>query len=171
MLGYRLDTVGYFRDQHDVGAAGNAGGDRDMTGIAAHHFEHHDAIMARRRRLQAVERLGRDCNRGVVADRCLGVAHIIVDRFRNRDERQPALLREPAENHEAPVTANTDQRVELQCAVGVDYFLRTILEAAIGHREGERVALIGRAENCAAEAHHCCVESRWIEQLGVGRLA
>ena len=68
MRRHDLDAIRNLGNQHDIGAAGDTSGDRDMAGIAAHYFEHHDAIVARRCRLQPVERLGCDRDRGVVAD-------------------------------------------------------------------------------------------------------
>ena len=78
--------VGDLGDEDDVGAAGDAGGQRDMAGVAPHHLEDHDAVVARRGRLQPVERLGRDRDGGVVADRVLGRADIVVDGLGDADE-------------------------------------------------------------------------------------
>ena len=48
MRGDRLHGVGNLRDEDHVGATGDTGGQRDVPGVAAHHFEDHDAVVARR---------------------------------------------------------------------------------------------------------------------------
>ena len=62
MRGDFLNVVRYFRQQNNIGAAGNPGGQGDMSRIAAHHFQHHDAVMAGCRRLESVKSLGRHGN-------------------------------------------------------------------------------------------------------------
>ena len=47
----RLDSIRNLWDQHDIGAARDAGGDRDMAGVASHHLEDHHPVVARRGRL------------------------------------------------------------------------------------------------------------------------
>ena len=89
---------------------------RDMAGIAPHHLEDHDAVVACRGRLQPVERLGRDHHRGVVADRVLGRADVVVDRLGNADELDAALLRQPAQDGEAAIAADADERVDAELA-------------------------------------------------------
>ena len=64
-------------------ATGNRSGDGDMAGIAAHHLQHHDALMAGAGRLQAVERLGGDGDRRRIADGAFGVGDVVVDGLRD----------------------------------------------------------------------------------------
>ena len=66
---HMLEPPAHLGDQHDVGAAGDAGGDGDVAGVAAHHLQHHDPLVAGAGRLQAVERLGGDGDGRRVADR------------------------------------------------------------------------------------------------------
>jgi len=61
---HRRQPPGDLRDEDHVGTAGDARGDRDMTGVPAHDLQHHDAAMARRRGLQTVERLCGGLHRG-----------------------------------------------------------------------------------------------------------
>ena len=68
------DLVGDFGDQNDVGAAGDASRECDMPGIAAHHLQHHDPVVAGSGRLQVVQRLSRHLDRGIVTDCHLGIA-------------------------------------------------------------------------------------------------
>ncbi len=63
-----IEAIRDFRQQNDVGAAGNAGMERDVAGVAAHDLQHHDPGVACGRRLQPIERLGRDRNRRVEPD-------------------------------------------------------------------------------------------------------
>ena len=70
-----------FRDQDHVGAARDASRQRDVPGIPAHDFQHHDTGVAGRRRLQPVQRLGGDTHGGVVPDGGLCQAQIVVDRL------------------------------------------------------------------------------------------
>src|SRR5205807_311690 len=102
----RLNTVGDLGDQDNVGTPGNSRGERDVSGIAAHDLEDHDAVMAGRRRLQPVERLCCHHHRGAVADRALGGADIIVDCLRYSDEIDPTLLGETAQDGKAAVAAD-----------------------------------------------------------------
>jgi len=50
----RLPLEGDFRDQDDVRAAGESGGERDPAGVAAHDLDYHDAMMRGGRGMQAV---------------------------------------------------------------------------------------------------------------------
>ena len=45
---------------------------RDPAGVAAHHLDDHDAVVRLRRRVQPVDRLRRDRDRGVEAERVVG---------------------------------------------------------------------------------------------------
>ena len=55
--------------------------------------------------------------------------------------------------------------------VGVDDLLGAIAQTAVGHREGKGIALVGGAEDRAAQTHHRGVEPRRVEVFRVGRLA
>jgi len=101
-----------------------------------------------------IRRLGRDRNGGVEADRGLGHADVIVDRLRHADQRDAALLRQAAEDGQAAVAADADQRVATQIAEIRDDLLGAVFLAAVGHRIGERVALVGRPQNGATLPHH-----------------
>ena len=83
-----------------------------MAGIPAHDLQHHDSGVAGRRRLQAVQRLGRDTHRGVEPDRSFGQAKIVVDRLGHAHQIDAALLSQLAEDREAAVAADADQRIQ-----------------------------------------------------------
>ena len=74
-------------DQDPVGAAGDAREDGDPAGVAAHHLDDHHAVVRLRRRVQAVDRVGRDLDRGVEAERVVGADDVVVDRLRHADHR------------------------------------------------------------------------------------
>ena len=146
-----VERVGDLRDQDHVGAAGDARREGDVAGIAAHHLEHHDPRVAGGGDVQAIDRLGRHLDRRAEADRALGVAEIVVDRLRDADQAPVALLRQPAQDREAAVAADADQRAEAELVVAVDDLVRAVDRAAVGRRIGERIAAVGRAEHGAAE--------------------
>ncbi len=165
----RVEAVADLRNQDHVGAAGDPGGERDMAGIAAHHLEHHDAAVAGRGRLQPIERLGRDRDRGVEADRHLGQAEIVVDRLGNADQREIALAREPVEDPEAAVAADADHGIESERAHALDDLVGPIDQRAVRHRIGEWVAFVGRPQDGAAEPQHHAGRAAQIELLMAGR--
>ena len=76
---------------------------------------------------------------------------------------------QPAQDLEAAVAADADQPVEMQLAQALDHLGRADLLAAVAHREGERIAAIGGAEEGAALARQHGVEPRRIERLGSDR--
>ena len=86
-LGDRLDVVGDLGDQDHVGAARDAGAERQPAGVVAHHLDHDDAVMAVRRAVQPVDRVGRDPERGVEAEGDVGHGDVVVDRLGQGDRR------------------------------------------------------------------------------------
>ncbi len=127
--------------------------------------------MARRRRLQPVERLGCHHHRGAVADRALGGADIIVDRLRNSDEIDPALLGEMAQDGKAAVAADADQRLDAEFAQALDHLARPVAQGTVRHREGKWVAAVGGPENGAAEAQYVDGRDVEVEHLELERPA
>ena len=90
-LGDGLDVVGDLGDQDDVGAAGDAGAERQPAGVVAHDLDHDDAVMAVRGAVQAVDRVGRDPERGVEAEGDVGALDVVVDRLGQGDDVQALL--------------------------------------------------------------------------------
>src|SRR6185436_15524447 len=113
----RVFNLGY---QNDVGPARNAGCQRDMSGVAAHDLQDHDAVMAGRRGLQAVEGLGCHRHRRVEADRTFRHADVVVDRFGNADQVDAALTGQLLQDGKAAVAADSDHGVETQRLEAVD---------------------------------------------------
>ena len=99
-------------DQDHVGAAGDAAHHRDPARVAAHHLDDHDAVVRLRRRVQAVDRLGRDADRGVEAEGVVGAREVVVDRLRDADDRQLSSAKQACRDAERVLAADRDERVE-----------------------------------------------------------
>ena len=119
-------------DEDHVGAAGDAAHHGDPAGVAAHHLDDHDAVVRLGRRVEPVDRLGRDRDRGVEAERVVGAGEVVVDRLRDADDRELALVVEARRDAERVLAADRDERVEL--AVG-----EVLYDALDGALELERV--------------------------------
>ena len=61
----------------------------------------------------AVDRLGRDVDRGVEAEGVVGAVEVVVDRLRDADDGQPVLGVELGRDAERVLAADRDERVEL----------------------------------------------------------
>ena len=88
-----LDVVGQLRQQDDVRAAGNAGVQRQPAGFVAHDLNAHDAAVAARGGVDAVNDLGGDVHSSVEAERHVGAVDVVVDGLGQTDDVQ-AFLRE-----------------------------------------------------------------------------
>ena len=107
-----LDRDRLLGDQDHVGAAGDPAHDRDPAGVAAHHLDDHHAVVRLRGRVQPVDRLGRDRDGGVEAERVVGGREVVVDRLRDADDRELVLRVEPRRDAERVLAADRDERVE-----------------------------------------------------------
>ena len=88
-----LDRHRLLGDQDHVRAARDAGVHRDPAGVAAHHLDDHHAVVRLGRRVQPVDRLGRDRDRGVEAEGVVGRVQVVVDRLRDADDRESRARR------------------------------------------------------------------------------
>ncbi len=107
-----FDIVRNFRNQDHVRAAGNARAQRQPAGAMAHDFRNDDPMMAVRRAVQTVNRLRRDSQRGVEANRRVGQRNIVVNRLGQRDDVE-SPLHEPQRVLVRAAAADANQRVEL----------------------------------------------------------
>ena len=164
MLDHTLETPRHFGDQHDIGAAGDAGGDGDVAGVTAHHLQHHDPLVAGAGRLQAVERLGGDGDGRRIADGALGIGDVVVDGLGNADEGEPWTRQQAAQDVEAAVATDADQPVEASSRRPSTISPERSFRLPIRHREGEGIAAVGAAEEGAALARQ-----RRIEPVGIER--
>ena len=108
-----VDVERHLGHQHDVGAAGDAGVDRDPPRVAAHHLDHHHPVVALRRGVQPVDGIGRDLHRGVEAEGEVGGGEVVVDRLGHADHRDARLVAQPGGHAEGVLAADGDERVDL----------------------------------------------------------
>ena len=107
-----LDVEGLLRDQDQVGAAGEPGVEGDPAGVAAHHLDDQHPVVAVGGRVQAVDRLHRDVDRGVEAEGVVGGAEVVVDRLRHADDLQAVLLVQARGGAQRVLAADRDQPVD-----------------------------------------------------------
>ena len=98
-------------DQDHIGAAGDAGVKRDPACVPTHHLDHEDSVVALCGCVQTVDRLARDVQGGVEAERHIGRAEIVVDRLRHSDHMQTVCV-QLGGDAERVLAANRDQAVE-----------------------------------------------------------
>jgi hypothetical protein len=143
-----------FRDQDDVGAAGEPAVECDPAGVTTHDLRHHHALVAFGRRVQPVERLGRRAHRRIEAERPLGAADVVVDRLGHAHHGE-ALAPQLVRDLETAVAAYGDERVESAGLKRGDQIVRAIglvLPAIrILHDVAEGIAAVRGAENGPAE--------------------
>ncbi len=106
-----LDPVRDLGDQDDVAAAGHAGVERDPARPPAHDLDDHDPVVGLGRRVQAVDGLGGDADRGVEAERDVRAAEVVVDRLGDADDGQAVAL-QLGRRGQGAVPADQDQRVQ-----------------------------------------------------------
>ena len=103
-------------NQNHIRSARNARAERQPTGAMSHDFHDHDAMMTVGRAVQAIDRFGRNPERGVETERHVGHGDVVVDRLGQRDDVEPfffqmerVLLRAAA--------AEADERIEVKLFV------------------------------------------------------
>ena len=74
-------------------ASGESGSESDPACISAHHLEYHHAIVGCGRRVQPVERLGRDVDRRHKTERQFGRRQIVIDGLWHADYRKAAFVK------------------------------------------------------------------------------
>ena len=119
-----LEVEGLLRDQDDVGAAGEPGVEGDPAGVTAHHLDDQDPVVAVGRRVEAVDRLHRDVDRGVEAEGVVGRAEVVVDRLRDADDRDALLGVKSRGGPQGVLPADRDQALD---AVALE-----VLDEALG---------------------------------------
>ncbi|NJO35970.1 MAG: alpha/beta hydrolase [Rhodospirillales bacterium] len=111
-------------------------------------------------RFQVIEGVGRRLDRRLETDRQLGEAEVVVDGLGDADQLDATAGGKFAQDLQAAVAADADERIELQLAIALDHLVCAVDEAAVGHREGEGIALVGGAEDGAAEPQHVAAVAR-----------
>ena len=87
-----VDVVRDLRDQDDVGAAADARVERDPARVAPHHLDDHDAVVRLGGRVEPVDRVGRERHGGVEPEAVGRADDVVVDRLRDADDRNAALV-------------------------------------------------------------------------------
>src|SRR6185437_5631774 len=148
------DVEGDFRDQDDVGGPGEPRVERDEAGVAAHHFDHHDPVMAFGRGVHLVDGFGGGLDGRIESERRHGPADVVVDGFRDTDDGNA----HPVELHgdaEGAVPADRDDGIDAQpLGLGDDVFRPVMLDdgpVLLHFFPMERVAAAGGAQDGAAE--------------------
>ena len=104
---------GHLRDEDDVRAAGDAGVERDPAGVAAHHLQDHDAVVALGGGVQAVDGVRGHGHRGVEAERVVRGSQVVVDGLRH-GHHGDAHVAEALGDLERAVAADGDDPVDAE---------------------------------------------------------
>ena len=135
------DVEGLFGDQGRRCAAGQTRVHRDVADMATHDLHHHDPIVRFGRRVEPVDEVGGDLDRGVEPEGVLRARDVVVDRLRDPDDRS-SQLGEGMRRAERSIATDDDEAVELPAARGLEC-LRQALRQQLRCRST-------RAENGAA---------------------
>jgi hypothetical protein len=106
-----VDVERALRDEDDVGAAGQAGVQRDPAGVPAHDLDDQRAVVRLGRGVQPVDGVDGDLDRGVEAEGVVGGAEVVVDRLRDADDVE-ASGGQLGRDAEGVLAADRDQRVD-----------------------------------------------------------
>jgi hypothetical protein len=79
VLADRVDVERLLRDEHCAGPSGNAGVQGDPARVAAHHLDDEHPVVGLGGRVQAVDGLHRDVDRGVEPEGEVGAGEVVVD--------------------------------------------------------------------------------------------
>ena len=101
------------RDENYMRAAGDSGVKRDPAAIAAHHLDHHHAMMRFRSGVNLVDGVGYGVQGGIKAERDLGGGKIVVDRLRHADDLH-SLLRKFVADLLRSIAADGNDRVDAE---------------------------------------------------------
>ena len=146
---------GDFRNQDNVGRAGDTGVQRDKARITPHYLEHHHAVMRLGGGVQPIDRLERGVDRSVEAERGDGAGHVVVDGLGHADDAH-ALGSQLRRDLERTVAANRDDCLDAEVAGILDEFVGTIdffpRSVILLDRIREWAAAIGGPENRSASA-------------------
>ena len=108
-----LERPGNLGNQNHVAAAGDARVQRDPAGVAAHHFQHHDPLVAGGRGVQPIEGVGRAGHGAVEAERERRGRQVVVDRLGDADHGDAVFVELLGDGQRA-VAADANQAREAQ---------------------------------------------------------
>src|ERR1044072_8164390 len=124
-------------DEDDVGGGGDAGVERDPTRVAPHQLDGEDTLVRRGGRVQAVDGLGGDADRGVETEGERRAGQVVVDRLRHTDDRHPLVPRGVGGAYRA-VPARGYQRVDAEAVKVVAHLGRAVDGAPLARRQLHR---------------------------------
>jgi hypothetical protein len=157
-----LDVERHLGDQDHRGAAGDTRMGGDPAGVAPHHLDHHHAVVTLGRGVQSVDRVGGDLHGRREPEGELGAHHVVVDRLRHTDDREPEVAVHLAGDAQRAVAADHDEGVEPHLTECVDHALgtaRMVVRAAAtcaeqGAAAGQHAAQRRHVERHGATLHH-----------------
>jgi hypothetical protein len=132
-LAHGVDLERPLGDEDRVGAAGETRVGGDPAGVAPHHLDHDHAVVRFRRGVQAVDRVGRDLDSGVEAERDVGSGEVVVDRLRNADHAH-TVRAQASGDAERVLAADRDQGVDAEPVERRPHRGRAIGVAGVGVR-------------------------------------
>src|SRR5207248_11641447 len=147
-----LKRKGNFRDEDDVCSARGAGVQRNPACVASHDFNEHDAMVALRSSVEAVDGLGGDEDGGVETKRDVGGGKVNVNGLGHCNDVH-AFAHEIAGDVLRTVTADNHKCINAQAAgvfqTKIGIVAHHVLAVFLGAL-GKRIATIGGAKNRAA---------------------
>src|ERR1700733_7910337 len=121
-----VDVERDLRDQGHGRAAGDARMQCDPPRVATHHLDDQDPVVTLGGGMETVDRLGRDAQRGVEAERHVGGPEVVVDRLRYADDVH-ALAVQSVGDTEGVLTPDRDQTVKVVAGQRLAHLLRTVV--------------------------------------------
>ena len=150
-FGDLIDIDRDFRNQNDVGAAGDAAVERDPSGMAPHDFDDDNAVVRFGGGVDAVDGAGGDVDRGIEAKGEVGAGEIVVDGLGDADHFD-AVLMEFGRDGKRVVAANRDQGIAAILFQSVGAALQAVvLFGRIGARSPQDGAASGQDATDAIE--------------------
>jgi len=141
-------------DEDDVGGGADPRVEGDPAGVAPHHLDDHDALVALGGGVELVDRVGGGLDRGIEAEGDVGGGEVVVDGLGDADDAE-AFLGQFVGDAEGAIAADGDEGVEPVVVEGGDDLVGPVAgdDGAVGLAFGplEGVAAVGGAEDGAAE--------------------
>ena len=108
-----------------------------QPGVATHHLDDECAVVRLGRGVQAVDRLGRDVDRGVEAERVVGGRQVVVDGLGHADDMH-AAGEQLGRNAEGVFATDSDERIDAELVeVGRDRLEPAVDLGRVGARRAE----------------------------------
>ena len=150
-----IEVVVDLGKEDDIRARCDTGVEGDPAGVSSHDLDDHDAMVAHRGGVEAVDGFGGGLDGGGETEGDVGADEIIVDGLGDADEVDAVLNEVVGAGHGA-VTADDNDGVEFVAGDGVEALLRAVLEdglavGAISDGESRGVGFVGGAEDGAAK--------------------